>query len=68
MVELNLSKKAKKVLEDDYFKALHKKMVLETKRNVLDNEIFGIVSQMDGLVEMLGYQPTMAAPESEAAA
>jgi len=59
MEPLTLSTKAKKVLEADYFKALHKRMTLEAKRNVLENEITSVQSQMDGLAAMLGYKPVM---------
>lgn len=59
MESLTLSTKAKKVLEADYFKALHKRMTLEAKRNVLENEITSVQGQMDGLSTMLGYKPVM---------
>jgi len=61
MEQLTLSTKAKKVLEADYFKALHKRLTLEAKRNVLDNEITSVQSQMDGLSSMLGYKPVQNA-------
>lgn len=58
--KVELSPKAKKVLEGDYFKALHKRMTLEAKRNSLENEIKSVQGQMDGLVGMLGYKPVAA--------
>lgn len=64
MNALTLSTKAKKALESDYFKALHRRMTLETKRSVLDNEITGVQTQMDGLEAMLGYKPVMVASQA----
>lgn len=51
-----LSNKSKNAIESDFFKALRKKMTLETRRNVLDNEIKAMQNQMDGLEAMLGYK------------
>ena len=68
MEPLTLSTKAKKVLEADYFKALHKRMTLEAKRNVLENEITSVQGQMDGLAAMLGYKPVMDMQAHSAAA
>lgn len=56
-----LSNKSKKAIESDFFKALHKKMALETRRNVLENEIKAMQNQMDGLEDMLGYKPVQNA-------
>ena len=64
MEQVVLSNKAKAVLESDYFKSLHKKMALETKRSVLNNEINSVQVQMDGLCGMLGYKPVMAGADA----
>lgn len=66
MQPVSLSNKAKKTLEADYFKALHKRMELETKRTVLDNHIQAQQHQMDGLEAMLGYKPVMSSQEGGA--
>lgn len=57
MVEL--ANKVKKALEEDFFKTLHKRMTLEAKRAVLDNQITSLQNHMDGVSEMLGYKPVM---------
>jgi len=68
MEPITLSTKAKEVIEAGYFNALHKRLTLEAKRNVLDNEITSVQSQMDGLSSMLGYKPVINAGLHEAAA
>lgn len=59
-----LSNKAKKAIEADYFKALHKRMMLEAKRGELEKQINAQTDQMDGIAALLGYKPTKELPEA----
>jgi hypothetical protein len=67
--KLELSPKAKKALEADYFKAKHKKMLLETKLAATTKELSDLIkgaqAQMDGLESMLGYKPVQATPATK---